>query len=253
MYSTFISFSSCKDVLIEFVHIECGDDHIAVKAGVCGVSSPNNCSDPIWSSGMYRTNNVTVRHSTFGRGMGIAIGSEMSGSISNVTIYNNTIGLCDTGAVDPSRGCGWGPALHVKTTISRGGELKDIVFYNNTVWNTSMFILLEIGYQTNSNELPPYTYESTKVQNIAFIRNVARGSAVSASFICSKYDACHNISILGNQILVSQSTTRSPWNCRFIAGDYIATNNVPPGLEECLSNSMSNTTVIYTTQQRTNS
>jgi polygalacturonase len=124
LYFLVTFFSSCEDVLIEYVHIECGDDHIAVKAGVCGVSSPNNCSDPIWSSGTYRTNNVTVRHSTFGRGMGIAIGSEMSGSISNVTIYNNTIGLCDTVSADPSSGCGWGPALHVKTTISRGGSNK---------------------------------------------------------------------------------------------------------------------------------
>jgi hypothetical protein len=180
--------------------------------------------------------------------MGIAIGSEMSGGISNVTIYNNTIGLCDTGAADPSRGCGWGPALHVKTTILRGGELNDIVFYNNTVWNTSMFILLEIGYQTSSNELPPNTYESTKVQNIAFIGNVARGSAISASFTCSKYDACHNITIFGNYIAASKNITQSPWNCRFIASDYVAANNFPPGLEECLAKSMRNASVMYRTQ-----
>lgn len=244
-------FSSCKDVLIEYVHIQCGDDHIAVKAGVCGVSSPNNCSDPIWSSGVYNTYNVTVRHSTFGRGMGIAIGSEISGSISNVQIYNNTVGLCNTGAADPSRGCGWGPALHVKTTISRGGSVSDIVFYNNTVWNTSMFILLEIGYQTNSNELPPNKYESTKVHDIAFIANVARGSGVSASFMCSKYDACHNISIIGNEISVFKNSIQNPWNCRFIAGDYKAENNNPPGLEECLSKSMSNISSIHMTQHNT--
>lgn len=101
----------------------------------------------MWSSGYYRTENVTVQHSTFGRGMGIAIGSEMSGGIQNVFIYNNTIGLCDTGSEE--YGCGWGPALHVKTTLSRGGYIQNVVFHNNRIWNTSMFILLELGYQTD--------------------------------------------------------------------------------------------------------
>jgi hypothetical protein len=113
-----------------------------------------------------------------------------------------------------------------------------------------MFILLEIGYQTNSNEQPPNTYELTKVKNIAFIGNVARGSAKSASFICSKYDACHNITIMGNHVTAVKRKTQSPWNCRFIAGDYIAANNFPPGLEECLAASMSNTSAIGTTQRR---
>jgi hypothetical protein len=115
----------------------------------------------------------------------------------------------------------------------------------------SMFILLEIGYQTNSNELPPNNYGSTNVQNVAFIGNVARGSAVAASFIYSKYDLCHNITILGNQILDSKNTSRSPWNCRFIAGDYIAANNFPPGLDECLAKSMSNTSFVRTIQHLT--
>jgi Glycosyl hydrolases family 28 len=210
---------------------------------VCGTSSPNNCSDPIWSSGQYQTNNITVRHSTFGRGMGIAIGSETSGSISNVQIYNNTIGLCDSGASDLKRGCGWGPALHVKTTISRGGHINNITFHNNTVWNTSMFILLEVGYQTNRNELPPNQYEPTKVHNVAFLSNTARGSATSAVFVCSKYEACHNITIVDNQISVPPSHEHNPWDCHFISDDYIVANNIPPGLEECLANSMNNFTL----------
>lgn len=224
--------SSCQHVLIEYVHVECGDDHIAIKAGVCGTSSPNNCTDAVWSSGQYRTENVTVQHSTFGRGMGIAIGSEMSGGVHNVFVYNNTIGLCYSGSDE--YGCGWGPALHVKTTIARGGYIQNVTFHNNTVWNTSMFILLEIGYQANPDELPPICYGATKVQNITFSSNSALGSAKSVTLHCSKYDYCHNLTIIDNLI---SSCMYNPWNCQHIADDYIATHNYPSGLEECLHNS----------------
>jgi polygalacturonase len=214
------------------VHVECGDDHIAIKAGVCGTSLPNNCTDPVWSSGIYRTENVTVQHSTFGRGMGIAIGSEMSGGVYNVFVYNNTIGLCNTGSEE--YGCGWGPALHVKTTIARGGYIQNVTFHNNTVWNASMFILLEVGYQSNPDELPPISYLATKVQNITFSSNSALGSAKSVTLHCSMYDLCHNLTILDNLI---SSCPYNPWNCQYIADDYVATDNYPPGLEECLYNS----------------
>jgi polygalacturonase len=240
VHAIFPFFSSCQHVLIEYVHIACGDDHIAIKAGVCGTSSPNNCTDTVWSSGIYQTNNVTVRHSTFGRGMGIAIGSEMSGGIQNVHIYNNTIGLCNTGSIDPKEGCGWGPALHIKTTIARGGYIRDIAFHNNTIWNTSMFILLEIGYQTNHNEPPPVDYEITQVHDISFVSNNALGSAMSATFSCSKFDLCHNITFVDNRISIPDGYQYNPWTCHFVAADYIVLNNHPPGLDECMANSTLN-------------
>ena len=196
-------------------------------------SSPNNWTDVAWSSGTYRTENITVQHSTFGRGMGIAIGSEMSGGIQNVYIYNNTIGLCDTGSED--NGCGWGPALHVKTTISRGGYIQNVIFHHNDIWNTSMFILLEIGYQTNASELPPLNYAATKVQNITFSSNKALGSAKSVTLHCSMYDYCHNLSIVDNFISTA-SSQNNPWNCQYIADDFIVAHNYPPGLKKCLHN-----------------
>lgn len=167
--------------------------------------------------------------------MGIAIGSEMSGGIQNVFIYNNTIGLCDTGSEE--YGCGWGPALHVKTTLSRGGYIQNVVFHNNRIWNTSMFILLELGYQTGSSELPPIGYRSTMVRNITFSSNIALGSAISATFHCSMYDLCHHIAITDNLILTTGSIDNNPWHCQYIADDFIEARNYPPGLEACLHNS----------------
>jgi polygalacturonase len=85
---------SCRNVLIEYNDVSCGDDHVAIKAGRCGDSiTPNKCTDPIWKSGMYQTTNVTVRYNVFKTGMGIAIGSESSGSIRNVHVHDNVIGL----------------------------------------------------------------------------------------------------------------------------------------------------------------
>jgi polygalacturonase len=174
--------------------------------------------------------------------MGIAVGSEMSGSVTNVHIYNNTIGVCDTGP-DPVNGCGWGPALHVKSTITRGGRIENITFDNNTVWNTSLFILVEMDYQTNSEERPPVGYQSTLVKNISFLSNRALGSATSASFACSRFDACHGVTVVNNHIVAARRNI-DPWNCRFIAPDYFSARNLPMGLNHCMATSMDNISTL---------
>jgi polygalacturonase len=231
-------------VLIEYVDIACGDDHIAIKAGVCGESSPNDCTDPVWAAGAaYQTDNVTVRHSIFRRGMGVAVGSETSGSVTNVHVYNNTMGVCDHGAANPVRGCGWGPALHVKTRITRGGRLENITFCNNTVWNTSMFIFLEMAYQSQEDEKPPTGYAPTVVRNITFASNRALGLATAAVFSCSRYDICHGVTVIDNVIAHAES---SPWRCYFVADDYLVADNLPLGLSDCMAASMSNNiTTVY--------
>lgn len=60
----------CRNVMIEYNDVSCGDDHVAIKAGRCGDGvTPNKCTDPVWSSGAYQTNNVTIRYNTFRVGM----------------------------------------------------------------------------------------------------------------------------------------------------------------------------------------
>merc|ERR1711957_991027 len=64
----------------------------AIKTGVCGASSPNDCHDPMFTGGAYQTQNVTVRYNTFRIGMGISIGSESRGGImENIMFRNNTV------------------------------------------------------------------------------------------------------------------------------------------------------------------
>ena len=186
---------SCRHVLIEFNDISCGDDHVAIKAGICGgKSSPNKCTDPVWSSGLYQSENITVRYNTLRTGMGITVGSETSGGVRNVWIHDNVIGLCETG--HDTGGCGWGPALHLKTTLSRGGVVENVVFKDNVVYNTSMFILLEMNYQQTGEDEVPSDYPPTTVQNIRYLENRALGSATAASFSCSVHHACCGISVV---------------------------------------------------------
>lgn len=237
---------SCRNVMIERNDIACGDDHVAIKAGRCGDSvTPNKCTDPVWSNGFYQTTNVTVRHNTCRTGMGIAVGSESSGSIRNVRVYQNLIGLCESGHQDKEKSCGWGPALHVKTTMSRGGFMENITFMKNVVYNTSSFILLDMGYQDETKPNPPKDYPPTKVRNIQFIHNHAEGRAVGASFQCFLQDVCENITVLHNVIHNAINATTSPYSCHGIKS-YKSFGNKPNGVAKCMANSTMRSTILET-------
>lgn len=232
---------SCHNVVIEYNDISCGDDHIAIKAGVCGLPRNhyvNDCRDPIWATGKYSTENVTVRHNIMRTGMGIAIGSESSGSIRDVLVYNNTIGLCQFGH-DTDDSCGWGPALHIKTTVTRSGEIANVIFQNNTIYNTSMAILVETNYQVDEQNLPP-GYPKTNVHHIVFDNNRAIGKATGADFHCNQIDPCHDIVITNNIIQNANAEDNSPWSCKYI-DTYSVLHNYPEGLIDCMANSMNGT------------
>ena len=265
---------SSTNVLIEYNDIGCGDDHIAIKAGRCdsqtnGGHYPSCATTTKFQDGTYETNNVTVRYNTFRNGMGITIGSESSGNIHNVNIHNNMIGIClpggDCGNVDDTC-CGWSPALHVKTTLARGGSIQNISFHDNTVYNTSGFIRLSSHYQTNNDDVP-IDYPPVLVRNISFVRNRAIASgdngvatAIGATWDCSQHDPCYDITVIDNYIAVGDhnddgaggwseqstaeaaaaSTVRNPWSCNYIK-TFNVSGNYPPGLKKCMEESMNKT------------
>ena len=225
---------SSRNVMIEHNDISCGDDHIAIKAGVCGASSPNDCRDPHFTLGDYRTENVTVRFNTFRIGMGISVGSESSGGIRDVNIHGNIVGLCDAGhCLDTC--CGWGPALHLKTTLTRGGVIENIMFRNNTIINNTGFIDMQTNYQ--SGDVAPVGYPATVVRNISFIGNRAIGGATGATWTCSVKDACEDLTVINNTIAGVRGG-QNPFSCAFIQS-FDVHGNVPGGfLEECMERSM---------------
>jgi polygalacturonase len=95
----------CEDVLIEGVRFSVGDDCIAIKAGKRGNGADHHLAP---------TRRVTVRHCLMERGHGgVVIGSEMSGSVTDVVVT-----ACDFRHTD--RG------LRIKTRRGRGGEVARI-------------------------------------------------------------------------------------------------------------------------------
>jgi polygalacturonase len=235
---------SSKNVLIESNDISCGDDHIAIKAGRCGdgktmIDSIDCMKDDNFRLGAYTTSNVTIRYNTFRTGMGIALGSELSGGIENVQVYQNIIGLCDHGHDSPETSCGWGHAIHLKTSLTRGGFLRNLQFHTNIIYNTTGFLLLETDYQDNQHKLPP-NYPTTELRNISIRSNSGLGLAVSMNFGCSEFMQCDQIQVIDNWIL---DGTSSNYHCSYV-DTYQVENNFPSGLEECMYDSMNRSEAV---------
>ena len=113
-----INPDSSTDVIIENVYISNGDDGIAIKSGLNAAGIAVGLPSA----------NIFIRNvTTDGRG-GIAIGSEMSGGVKNVTIQDVRL-LGQRG-------------IHMKTTRGRGGYIENITMINATaragiqLWST---------------------------------------------------------------------------------------------------------------------
>jgi len=101
-----INIDSSRNVLIEYCHIDAGDDAIALKSGI---------NEDGWRVGR-PTENVVIRHITALRCHGgIVIGSETSGGIRNVFAHD-----CDFTGAD--RG------IRLKSNASRGGVVEKLWF-----------------------------------------------------------------------------------------------------------------------------
>jgi hypothetical protein len=124
--------------------------------------------------------------------------------------------------------------------LTRGGTIENVIFRDNIVYNTSCFILLEMGYQNGEKVDPPKDYAPTVVRNISFVRNRAMGMATGASFECFRKDACEEITVINNTVEHVAEGSPSPWACHYVKS-YRVAGNFPPGLEECMANSMNET------------
>ena len=71
--------------------------------------------------------NITVKNNILGTGMGLSIGSSVSGGVEDVLYYNNTM--------NETR-MQWGQGVHIKTRVGIGGYIKNVVYDSNTYYNT---------------------------------------------------------------------------------------------------------------------
>lgn len=115
---------SCKNVVIEGCEISVGDDCIAVKAGK---TAPSNAH-------LAPTQNLSIRQCRFADGHGgVVLGSEMSGSITEVKIQD-----CEFDGTD--RG------LRIKTRRDRGGEVANISMSHCIMNNVGVVLAVNAHY-----------------------------------------------------------------------------------------------------------
>jgi polygalacturonase len=139
---------SCKNVHISDSIIDVGDDCIAIKSGrdIQGrrVGRP--------------TENVVINNCTMFKGIsGVAIGSEQSGGVKNVTVTNCTFKGTDRG-------------LYVKSKRGRGGIVENI-HYNNVSMTDIKHegIVIDLFYDlTSKSKEEPFSERTPVVRNIEF-------------------------------------------------------------------------------------
>ncbi|CAN8278369.1 unnamed protein product [Cochlearia groenlandica] len=122
-----INPDSCANTLIKDCHVTSGDDCIAVKSGI----------DQFGITTAIPTQQLSIRRLACisPDSAGIAIGSEMSGGIKDVTLINTQ------------------SAVRVKTAVGRGGYVKDIFArrfvmkkMKYVIWINGSYTLHAIGY-----------------------------------------------------------------------------------------------------------
>jgi polygalacturonase len=109
-----------------------GDDHIAIKG-----SSPTGVT------------HLTIAHNHFEAGHGMSIGSEFTGGVSDISVYDLSI--------DGSLG-GDANGIRIKSDSSRGGLVNDVTYSDVCVRDLATPILLTPFYTTDTgNDIPQYT------------------------------------------------------------------------------------------------
>jgi polygalacturonase len=187
-----------------------GDDHIAIKgSSATGVT------------------NLTIAHNHFENGHGMSIGSEFTGGVSNIHVYDLSI--------DGSLGYTQN-GIRIKSDPSRGGLVNNVTYSDVCVRNVKNPIFLTPKYTTmTGNSIPQYT--NIKIQNFHAMNGPA-GQLVTLE----GYDAAHQNSVTLDNVIVDGITaaevtaqyttfTLGPGNVNFTPSGtgVMVTNNIMGG------------------------
>ncbi|HVZ89761.1 MAG TPA: glycosyl hydrolase family 28 protein, partial [Polyangia bacterium] len=113
-----------------------GDDHIAIKGSS--------------SSGV---KNLTIAHNHLEAGHGISIGSEFTGGVSEVKVYDISIDQTASGT-----GGGSSNGLRIKSDSSRGGLVNDVTYSDICMKGVANPIFLTPTYSSSTgSDIPHYT------------------------------------------------------------------------------------------------
>ena len=123
-----IDIDSTQRAVIENSHIDTQDDSLCVKSGL----------DALGRAYARPSRDIIFRNSYIGRGGGLTIGSEGSGSVFNITYENLVLNGTSAG-------------IHIKSRPSRGGVMDGIYYRNIKAHNVYHLIDVNMGGACLSN------------------------------------------------------------------------------------------------------
>jgi polygalacturonase len=166
---------AASDGFIVCSKISTGDDHVAIK----GSSSTG-------------VKNLVIAHNHFGAGHGMSIGSEFTGGVSDVKVYDLSIDGQNMGTSGGSSN-----GIRIKSDSSRGGLVNNITYSDICVRNLSNPILLTPNYSSSTgNAIPQYT--NIKIQNF----HGESGGSNTPKVTLDGYDATHLNSITLDNVVI---------------------------------------------------
>ena len=171
-----IDVDSSQNVLIEHNYINCGDDHVTILSGVG--QAGKDFAMP--------SKNITVVDNILGSGMGLSVGSSVSGGVEDVVYARNTMN--ETAGQ-------WGMGIHIKTRTSYGGYIRNVVYEDNyfeTAGVPGGALHIESGYQSGHGSGCDYS-DCTDIRDIVFrnLRFKNSGGTGGEYILCSNaFIAC---------------------------------------------------------------
>jgi len=166
---------AASDGFIVCSKISTGDDHIAIKGSS--------------STGVKK---LVIAHNRFGAGHGMSIGSEFTGSVSDVNVYDLSIDGQNMGTSGGSSN-----GIRIKSDSSRGGLVNNITYSDICVRNLSNPILLTPKYSTSTGtSIPQYT--NIKIENFHGIS----GGSNTPKVTLDGYDATHLNSVTFDNVII---------------------------------------------------
>lgn len=143
-----------KDVLIERVTFNNGDDNIAIKAGRDHEGRANSTTP---------SENIVIRNCSFKGLHGVVLGSEMSAGIKNIYVENcKTVGYLKRG-------------IYLKTNADRGGYIKDVFVKNIQLDEVEDCLYITANYHGEGSGYP------SEISNVLFSNitcNKATGTGI---------------------------------------------------------------------------
>ena len=136
---------------------------------------------------------LTIAHNHFEAGHGMSIGSEFTGGVSGINVYDLSI---DGTGTNTSGGSSNG--LRIKSDSSRGGLVNNVTYSDVCMRDISNPILLTPTYSSDTGDyIPQYT-------NITFSDiHVVTGGSNAPTVTLDGYDASHINSVTLDNVIIN--------------------------------------------------